>query len=169
MNFNLTRKTIIVNGIAAVLLFAAGWFLHRPATVTVEHTVEGKTVEHVVNHETTIEGPVQIRTVTRTRTVPGPAVPGPVVETVVTRVEQRAPITIVKEGEKQIQVQTREVTITKPLPGWALGAGLQLLPDKRAEISLERRLIGPVWARAWVLQPLSIQVPAVGVGLRVEF
>lgn len=140
-----------------------------PEVRTVERVTQGATVEHV----RTVEGPVRVETRTVTREVPGPERPGPVRETIVTRIEERAPVIIERAAEaKALSVERGEVRITPVSfvpPNWAVGLGAQLLPDTRVELGIEHRLFGPVWVRAWALQPLQLQPPAVGLGVRIEF
>jgi hypothetical protein len=34
---------------------------------------------------------------------------------------------------------------------------------------VERQFIGPLWVQAWVAQSVAVEMPSVGVGLRLEF
>jgi hypothetical protein len=162
------RPLLAALALGLVLGGLAGWRLApRPAPEirTVERLVQGEAVERVRE----VLGPVRVETRTVTRTIPGPERPGPTRETVVTRIEERAGTVVEREGAVRVEERLRTVTVQAPPPVWAVGAGLQLLPDQRLEIALEHRLVGPVWVRAWALQPTALQPPAVGLGLRVEW
>lgn len=158
--------------IVFILGGATGWWVHRPEPVYIEdvvvHTIHG--TDTVV--EKTVTGPVRVETVTETKYTPGPERPGPTITKVVTHIEQRDPVIIEKGSVKEFTgIDAKQsITVMAPAkPDWALGVGAQFLPDKRIQLTLERRLLGPVWAQAWVLQPLQINPPAVGLGLKVEF
>jgi hypothetical protein len=117
-----------------------------------------------------VEGPETVTTRTVTREV-SPDVPGPERVTTVVQVVERGPVTIERASEATgaAKAETRTVTVTLPPAAWAVSAGLQVLPDRRLELGLERRVVGPVWARAWALQAAAMEPPALGVALRVEW
>lgn len=139
---------------------------------------QDKVVEKVVEKEGKVEvrevaGPVRVETRTVVKSVPGPERPGPTVERIVTRVETRDPVTVDRHSDTVTESASKAVTVTleKPLadpPGWTLGAGLQLRPDQELQIEVGRRIIGPVWLTAWAMAPMRLEVPALGVGVRVE-
>lgn len=170
MNF----KLLIGGGIGIFLLGGAlgAWVHHRLAPPIIKY--QDKIVEKVVEREgktqiKEVDGPVRIQTVTRT--VQGPE---HTVERIVTRTEQRDPVVIERASTTAMESRTatQVVTLEKPAPelaGWALGAGLGIVPEYRAHVALARRLFGPVWVEAWADQPLKLAVPSAGVGLRVEF
>ena len=161
-----------------------GWRLRGvPAVVAAKVEVQRVEVERVRE----VAGPVRVergpvRVVERWSVAAGPVsapAPGcaPCPECVVhERVEERGVETtlrgvVVTETAVSARQEERSSVVVTPVarPGWAVTAGLQLLPDRQLELGLERRLLGPVWARAWVLQPAAAALPAVGVGLRVEW
>lgn len=151
--------------LGAVLSAVAAWkLLPRPAAVTVDRAVQGAAIERIRE----VAGPVRVETRTVTRTVPGPERPGPVREVTVVRIEERAGTVREVAGATVVEERLRTVTVPAPRPVWAVGVGAQVLPDVRAELALERRLFGPVWLRAAVVQPLRVEAPAVVVGLRIE-
>ena len=86
-----------------------------------------------------------------------------------TTVVTRSDVVTARQEDRTVQ----NLTIDKPLPDspqWAIGTGLQFLPSRALQLSLERRLAGPFWLTGWVVQPLTPSFPsAAGVGLRVEF
>jgi hypothetical protein len=83
------------------------------------------------------------------RLVPGPAVPGPERLVPVPGPERILRVTVTERGPVVTDTHAtaaserrQELTVTPPppveRPGWAVGAGLQLLPGKRLELALER-------------------------------
>lgn len=163
--------------------FAAWRLLPRPAPavhlVEASHEVASlaQRVEEGAGRTTITEfapacaGPMQL-VPGPLRTVPGPErlvpVPGP--ERVVRQtVIERGPVVTVTAATVESETHRELVVTPAAPPAWAVSAGAQLLPDQRLEVGLEHRLLGPVWARAWALQPLALAAPAVGVGLRVEW
>lgn len=89
---------------------------------------------------------------------------------------EAGPMQVISRTEAQTVRQenrsTQTITLDKPAPPaaqWAVGGGLQLMPGQALQISLERRLFGPIWVTGWALQPFKLAVPSAGVGLRVEF
>lgn len=175
----------------------AGWHLHTPPPAPAVHAVEAS--REVAQLAQRVEESGSTTTITDfapvdprcpVQIVPGPErlVPGPVREGAPVFV-QGPPVpgperivrqTVIVKGPSTTDTKAEtatehhaELVLTPPpvLPpaGWAATLGLQLLPDKRLELGLERRLFGPLWARVWLLQPAAIEPPAVGVGLRVEW
>lgn len=156
-----------------------GWRLHPDPPPGVDLAVALRAASSWRERATAtrVEGPVRV--VERWRTLAAPApppapgcAPCPACEEH-ERVEERGPVTTTQATERaqetRVEQVVREVVRPAPHASWALSGGLQLLPDVRAEVGLEHRLLGPVWARAWALQPLRADLPAVGVGLRVEW
>jgi hypothetical protein len=178
------RSLLAAAGIGLTFGGLAGWHLHTPPPpAPAVHAVEASaTTASLAQHVEA--GPERI-TVTEylpgpVRLVPGPAVPGPERLVPVPGPERILRVTVTERGPVVTDTHAtaaserrQELTVTPPppveRPGWAVGAGLQLLPDQRLELALERRIVGPVWARAWALQPMALQPPAVGLGLRVEW
>lgn len=185
------RSLLAAAGVGLAFGGLAGWHLHTPPPAPAVHTVEASAsvasltqrVEDSGSRTTVTEfapacqGPVQIvpGPVRDGKPiyiqVPGPAVPGP--ERIIRQtVIERGPVVTDTRAASATEHRS-ELVVTPPppteRPGWALGAGLQLLPDKRLELALERRLFGPVWLRAWALQAAAVEPPAVGIGLRVEW
>ena len=189
-----TEVRPIAIALALGLLLGAGlvWRL-RPATpARVEYRLRELTSDEraslqrtvtVVGPERVVAGPVSI--VERWRTLPPTPSPAPGCPPCPgcaehERTETRQPVetdrgaqttTTDRESESRTSVARAidSLQIAAAPPGWAVSAGLQLLPDQRLEVGVDRRLFGPFWARAWVLAPASLTWPAVGVGLRVEW
>lgn len=158
---------------------ALGWHLHPdPAPgVDLRAAYEAARSWRSQSTEQRTEGPVRV--VERWRTVAAPTPPPrpgcdpcPACEEH-ERVIERGPVTTTTAtqtaAEERIREVVREVVTPAPRPGWAALLGLQVLPDQRIEVGIERRLFGPVWVRGWALQPIAVAAPAVGLGLRVEF
>lgn len=173
MNFKLLGVGV---GIFLLGLVLGAGLYRRFAPAKVEF--KDREVTKVVEKEGKVEvrevaGPVRVETKTVVKTVPGPERPGPTVERIVTRVETRDPVTVDRHSDTVTESASKAVTVTleKPLadpPGWTLGAGLQLRPDQELQIEVGRRIIGPVWLTAWAMAPMRLEVPALGVGVRVE-
>ena len=120
----------------------------------------------------TVVGPTQIQT--RTVVVPVP-VTGPTgtvlyvprIETVTT--ELRGEVKTFASQVLSEKASENLSLVPAPPPDWAVGIGGQMFPSYRIEASVERRLFGPLWVRGWVQQPIAVEPPAVGFGVRVEF
>ena len=166
------RLTALAGCLGLATGAALVWHL-RPPDVRVEtHEVEVvRWRDREVVRE--VAGPVRVETETVTRWLPvevgTSTVLAPVVR--VHTVEERGTSTLYlsvrQEGSREVERAT--LTVPPPRPEWAVGAGLQLLPGRRVEVALERQIAGPVWIRAWALQPVAAEWPAVGMGVRVEF
>lgn len=188
----MTWRTFAI-GCAACLVLGTGigWRLHVPPAAPAVHLVEAthetaQLAQHVEEgpSRTTVTdyapaclGPVQL-VPGAVRLLPGQPVPGP--ERLVPGPERIVRISVTERGPVVTDTRVaseaehrQELGVTPPPPalrlGWAVSAGLQLLPDHRLELGLERRLFGPLWARASLLQPATFTTPAVIVGLRMEF
>lgn len=170
-------RPFIIPAVCLIVGLALGAGLYRRfAPGKVEF--KDREVERVVEKEGKVEvrevaGPVRVETRTVVKTVPGPERPGPTVERIVTRVETRDPVTVDRHSDTVTESASKAVTVTleKPLadlPGWTLGAGLQLRPDQELQVEVGRRIIGPVWLTVWAMAPMRLEVPALGVGVRVE-
>lgn len=155
---------------AAVAGVTIGWGLHRPppARVDTHETVRTEWRDREV--EKRVEGPERVTTRTVTREIPRD-VPGAERVTTVVQVVDRGPVTVERsvEATGAARVETKTLTVTLPPATWSLGLGAQLLPGTAVQLELGRRIVGPIWAEAWATQPLQLAVPAVGVGLRVEW
>ena len=161
---------------------AGGYWLHTPppAPKVEVHEVEKSKIEYRDREvEKVTEGPVRVVERWRTTAAAAPPPPGcpacPGCEEH-TRIEERGPVVAERREVASVAAKVErvaEVVVTPPppvaRPSWAVSGGLQLIPDQRLELGLDRRLFGPFWVRAWVLQPAALSLPAVGVGLRAEF
>lgn len=182
----MTWRTLAISVAVALLLGAAlGYRLHTPPPAPAVHAVESSATQATTTQRIT-EAPsrttitdyappacVPERILGPTRTVVGPTVYTPGPERIVRQtVIERGPVVTDTHAATQAEHHA-ELVLTPPppvpRPSWAVTAGLQLLPDHRLELGLERRVVGPIWVRAWALQAAAIEPPAVGVGLRVEW
>lgn len=169
------RTPAISAAVALVAGAVLGWHLHPDPAPKVEvHEVVRTQVEYRDRvQERVTEGPERVTTHTVTREIPRD-VPGPERVVTVTQVVERGPVVTERAEERAGVAQAaRETAVvvtpppTAPAPRWAVSGGALALPGPQLtwQVGAGVRLLGPVWAEAWV----APQAPAAGIGVRVAW